>query len=262
MVQRSALSPEQDFVSAVTEVFPSFAAARAACGTGYDDTDVADVIAYKTSLAFDRRQIAPEQALNSIIALGICAAETTDRPLRVLDFGGGCGFHYFRVSQVVRTPLHWAITETPTMAQRAAKLANGRFDVFATIEEASKALGEIDLVHASSAIQYVPDPLETLKYLAALRARFFALIRFPVWNAPRLVGLQRSRLSGNGIGPMPPHIADRDVAYPVTFLNFDEITRILSQYEIVLSMVAPSSNYEFRGQLVPGASLIFRSKAI
>jgi hypothetical protein len=76
MVQRSAPGAEQNFGSAVTEVFPSFAAARAACGTGCDDTDIADVIAYKTSLAFDRRQIAPEQALNSIIALGICAAET------------------------------------------------------------------------------------------------------------------------------------------------------------------------------------------
>lgn len=248
-------------MASVTEVFPSFAAARAACGAGYDDDDIADVIAYKTSLAFDRRQIAPEQALNSIIAVGVCAAEIVARPLRVLDFGGGCGFHYFRVSQAVRTPLRWTVVETATMAERAAKLAEGRFDVFSTTEQAAKALGEIDLVHASSAIQYVPDPLETLKSLAALGARFLALIRFPVWNAQPLVGLQRSRLSGNGIGPMPPRIADREVAYPVTFVNFDEIVRTLSGYEIVLSMSAPSSNYEFRGQLVPGASLIFRSKA-
>ena len=249
-------------MSLVTEVFPNFAAALAACGVGYSNGDIADVIAYKTSLAFDCRQIAPEQALNSIVAVGACAAEIVARPLRVLDFGGGCGFHYFRVSHAVRTPLRWAVVETAAMAQRAIKLADGRFDVFSTTEEALEALGEIDLVHASSAIQYVPDPLETLKFLAALRARFFALIRFPIWNARQLVGLQRSRLSGNGIGPMPPGMPDREVAYPVTFVNFDEMLRVLSQYDVVLSMASPSSNYEFRGQLVPGASLIFRSKSM
>lgn len=248
------------FVS-ITEVFPSFAAARAACGQGYDDGDIADVIAYKTSLAFDRRQVAPEQALNSIVALGICAAEITHRPLRVLDFGGGCGFHYFRASDALRTSLQWAIVETPTMAQRAAKLANGRFAVFSTIAEACEALGQIDLVHISSAIQYVPEPLETLKSLAALRARIFALIRFPLWRVSSIVGLQKSRLAGNGIGPMPLHIADRQVVYPVTFTNVDDIVHVLSDYDIAVSMAAPSSNYEFRGQLVPGASVIFRSKA-
>jgi putative methyltransferase (TIGR04325 family) len=247
-------------VSSVSEVFPSFQTALAACGGGYDDNDIADVIAYKTSLAFDHRRIAPEQALNSILALGVCAAEITGRPLRVLDFGGGCGFHYFRVSQATRVPLQWAIVETPTMAARAAKLADGRFDVYSTIEEASRALGEIDLVHASSAIQYVPNPAETLKSLAALGAPFFALLRFPMWNTPSIVALQRSRLSGNGIGPMPPHIADREVAYPVTFANFDATMRTLSEYDLALSMASPSSNYEFRGQLVPGVSLILRSK--
>jgi putative methyltransferase (TIGR04325 family) len=250
-------------LAVVTEVFQNFAAALAAAGPGYHDHDIADVIAYKTSLAFDHRQIAPEQAINSILALGICAAEITDRPLRVLDFGGGCGFHYFRVTLATRAPLRWAVVETPTMAERAAKLANGRFDVFTTVDEASAALDRIDLVHASSAIQYASDPLETLKSLATLRARVFALLRFPVWNSPQVVGLQKSRLSDNGIGPMPPHIADRQIFYPVTFVNFDEIVRTLSDYdyEVAMAMASPSSNYEVLGQRVPGVSLIFRAKA-
>jgi putative methyltransferase (TIGR04325 family) len=250
-------------LAVVTEVFQDFAAALAAAGPGYHDHDITAVIAYKTSLAVDHRQIAPEQAINSILALGICAAEIADRPLRVLDFGGGCGFHYFRVALATRAPLQWAIVETPAMAARAAKLANGRFDVFTTIDEASAALGQIDLIHASSAIQYVSDPLETLRSLATLGARFFAVVRFPVWNSPQVVGLQKSRLSENGIGPMPPHIADRQIAYPVTFVNFDEIVQTLSDYdyEVAMSMASPSSNYDVLGRRVPGVSLIFRAKA-
>jgi putative methyltransferase (TIGR04325 family) len=180
--------------------------------------------------------------------------------LNVLDFGGGCGFHYFRVALATQVPLRWTLVETPTMAERAARLANGRFDVFTDIAEAAESLGRVDLVHASSAIQYLPNPLATLKALADLRARFFALLRFPVWDSQQIVGLQQSRLSENGIGPMPPHISDRQIAYPVTFLNFDEAVRVLSDYEIAMLMSSPSSNYELNGRSVPGASVIFRAK--
>jgi putative methyltransferase (TIGR04325 family) len=249
-------------LSVITQTFESFAAALAACGPGYGDRDLAEVVAYKTSTVIDQRQIVPEQAVNSILALSFCAAEITDRPVNVLDFGGGCGFHYFRVSSATRVPLRWAVVETPTMAERAAKLATGRFDVFTTIDEAAGALGRIDIIHASSAIQYVPNPLATLKSLADLHARFFALARFPVWDSPQVVGLQRSLLSENGIGPMPPHVSDRQIAYPITFVNFDEAIRTLSDYEIAILMASPSSNYGLKGRAVPGASLILRAKNI
>jgi putative methyltransferase (TIGR04325 family) len=244
----------------VTQIFPDFASALTACGPGYNDADIADVIAYKTALPIDPRQFAPEQALNSILSIGVAAAEITDRPLAVLDFGGGCGFHYFRVASAIHTPLRWAVVETPTMAERAAKVAQRRFEVFTDIAAATAALGRIDIVHASSAIQYVPDPLATLKVLAKLSARYFTLARFPVWGRNQIVGLQISPLSANGIGPMPPTIADREVRYPVTFTNFDDVMRTLANYEIALALPSPSSTYDVRGQQVQGINLIFRSK--
>ena len=60
---------------------------------------------------------------------------------------------------------------------------------------------------------------------------------------------------------MPPHIADREVAYPVTFINFDEIMNILADYEIAMAISSPSSTYTIRGQQVPGISVIFRAQA-
>ncbi len=248
-------------MAVVTQFFPDFASALAACGPGYNDGDIADVIAYKASLPLDHRQLAPEQAINSILAVAIAAAETADRPLHVLDFGGGCGFHYFRVAPSVRVPLRWAIVETATMAERASKVAHGRFDVFTSIDAAAAALGRIDLVHASSAIQYVPDPPATLKSLVGLRPKLFLLARFPVWGLAQTVGLQTSPLSANGIGPMPPQIADRPITYPVTFVNFDTMMRIFADYEIALAMPSPSGTYQVRGQRVQGISLIFRAKA-
>jgi putative methyltransferase (TIGR04325 family) len=244
----------------VTEIFPDFASAAAACGPGYDNSVIADVIAFKTSLGVDPRHFAPEQAVNSIVSVGIAAAEITERPLTVLDFGGGCGFHYFRVTASMRPQLRWAIVETPTMAERALKLAQGRFEVFTNLAAAALALGRVHLVHASGSIQYVSEPMNTLKALAGLQARYFILARFPVWSGHQTIGVQTSALAGNGIGPMPPSIADRAVKYPITFTNFDEVMRVLRDYEIVMAMQSPSSSYNLRGQHVPGLSLVFRSK--
>jgi putative methyltransferase (TIGR04325 family) len=249
-------------VAVVKEIFPNYAAALAACGPGYNDAVIADVIAYKTAIPIDHRQFTPEQAINSILAVGIAAAEIGDRPLTVLDFGGGCGFHYFRVVPTIRIPLRWAVVETPTMAERAIKLSQGRFRVFTDIAAAAAALGRIDLVHASSSIQYVPDPLGVLKTLAAQQSRYFGLIRFPLWGRPQIVGMQTSTLSENGIGPMPPNVADRLVNYPVTFTNIDEVMQTLAGYEIAMSTVSPSSTYEIHSEPVQGLSVIFRAKNI
>jgi putative methyltransferase (TIGR04325 family) len=247
-------------MAVVTEIFPNFAAAAAACGSGYSDADIVDVIAYKTALPIDSRQFAPEQAVNSIVAVGMAAAGVGGRPLTVLDFGGGCGFHYFRVTAAITAQLRWAAVETPAMAARAQKVAQGRFEVFSDIAAAQAALGPIDLVHASSSIQYVPEPVATVRALAALHPRYFALLRFPWWRGPQTVGVQPSTLADNGIGPMPPNVADRLVRYPVTFTNIDEIFRALEGYEMALAMPSPSSNYEVRGQQIPGISAIFRAK--
>jgi len=244
----------------VTEIFPDFASAAAACGPGYDNSVIADVIAYKTSLGVDPRHFAPEQAVNSIVSVGIATAEITQRPLTVLDFGGGCGFHYFRVTASTRSQLRWAIVETPTMAERALKLTQGRFEVFTSLAAAAAALGRVHLVHASSSIQYVAEPMSTLKALAELHARYFMLARFPVWSGHQTVGVQTSPLAANGIGPMPSSIADREVKYPITFMNFHDVMRVLGDYEIVMATQSPSSSYNVRGQHVQGISMFFRSK--
>jgi putative methyltransferase (TIGR04325 family) len=246
----------------ITEIFPDFASALAASGRGYNDAEIAEVIAFKTAAPFDKRTFAPEQAINSILAVGIAAAEIADRPLNVLDFGGGCGFHYFRVMASIRAPLQWAIVETPTMAERTIKIAQGKFKVFTEIALAADSLGRIDLVHTSGALSYVSNPLAALKALVGLQPRYFMLARFPVWGGRQTVALQSSPLSGNGIGPMPSTIPDREVKYPVTFTNFDDVMRAFNDYEIVLSLDQPVSYYEIRRHRVSCISLFFRKKGV
>jgi putative methyltransferase (TIGR04325 family) len=251
---------ERATVADVTQTYPDFQSALAACGDGYNDADIADVIAFKSALPVDKREVSPEQAINSILSIAMAATDIRERPLTVLDFGGGCGFHYFRVRAALNVPLQWAVVETPTMASRAFKVAQGQFAVYSGIDEAAAALGRIDLVHASSAIQYVSDPLATLQALASLNARYFMLARFPLWHNPQVVGVQISTLAGNGIGPMPPNIPNRQIQYPVTFTNLADVVRVLDRYDLALATPSPSSQYNVRGQPVPGITLIFRAK--
>jgi putative methyltransferase (TIGR04325 family) len=247
-------------MATVTDFYADFATALASCGPGYHDADIADVIAFKTAQPIEPHVVAPEQALNSIIAVGIAAADIRNRQLNVLDFGGGCGFHYLRVATATRTPLRWAIVETETMAARATNLAQNYFRVFTTISDAAAALGIVDLIHASSSIPYVPDPPAILKAFVALRPRYILLARLPRWQEPTIVGVQVSPLSDNGIGLMPPNMQDRKIKYPVTFMNIEEILRILDGYDVVLGMDSPSGSYVVGDKSVPGISIILRAK--
>jgi len=247
-------------MTVITQLFPSFDSALAACGAGYDDPGLADVIAYKTSIPVDIRQMLPEQAINVVVSVGFAAAGLDTQPLHVLDFGGGCGVHYFTCAQRFRIPLKWVIVETVTMARKGQELAQGRFELVTGIAAAAERLGRIDLVLASAAIPYVLDPLGTLKSLLSLSPRHFALARFPVWGGRQIVGLQSSWLSDNGIGPMPPNVPDREVTYPMTFANFDDVMREFQDYDLISAMDSPSSKCLVLNAGVTGITLIFQAK--
>jgi putative methyltransferase (TIGR04325 family) len=246
----------------VKHIYPDYATALAACGPGYHDADIAEVVAFRTGQRIEPHAPAPEQALNTIIAVGIAAADAPNRQLHVLDFGGGCGLHFFRVATVTRTSLRWAIVETPTMAARASMLAQNYFRMFTKVSEAAAALGAVDLVHASGSIQFAPDPPATLRELVALRPRHILLARLPLWREPLVVGVQISRLNDNLAGyPMPPNMQDRETKYPLTFMNIDEVLRILDDFTVLLLMESPSGAYVVDDRVVPAVSLILRAKS-
>ncbi len=245
----------------IEKIFPDFASALAECGDSYNDPDIAKVMAFKTAKIKDHigNMMWPEQFTNTILAVGISGADLAQRPLRVLDFGGGCGIHYFAARSAFIAPLHWAVVESRIMADRARTIGAGQFEAYDQITSAASALGRVDLVHASSAIQYVPEPMASLEALIGLRAPYFLLARFPVWAGQPLVGVQESMLANNGIGPMPPDMADRTVKYPITFLNIDDVRiRFEKVYRLILALPSPSAEYQALGEKIAGATLFFR----
>ena len=59
---------------------------------------------------------------------------------------------------------------------------------------------------------------------------------------------------------MPPNMQDREIKYPVTIMNIEEILRILDGYDVVLTIDAPSASYVVGDKSVPGVSIILRAK--
>jgi len=87
----------------------------------------------------------------------------------VLDFGGGFGQHY-KCAVPLSPRVRWAVVETQAIVRRAAPLVTERLRFFATVESAVNWLGQPELMHSDSALQYTPNPEQTLEALCAARA--------------------------------------------------------------------------------------------
>jgi putative methyltransferase (TIGR04325 family) len=153
-----------------------------------------------------------------ILAICYAAALESDRPLRVLDFGGACGFHYLIARAAIPDlPLRWAVVETPMMAERAAALATDDLRFFSNAAAAASWLGGIDLLHSSGTLQYLPEPAATIREVCGLGASMIAWLRiFVSENTERWP--QTARLVDHGPGPCPPGFVDREIIHPITEL--------------------------------------------
>jgi putative methyltransferase (TIGR04325 family) len=225
-----------------TRLFASYADALELCG-GYEEAELLDVIAAKTTIVRD--QTAPlatavsESDVHTLLALTTCALTAKGPALKVLDFGGACGAHYYHMRRLApQRPLHWTIVETAGMAGRANRLAAGDtcLSAFTSVADAVRALdGTVDLVHASGALQCTPDPYAALQALLEVRASVLLLTRGAVTTGDDdIVVIHESSLASNGPGSLPPQFQDRPVSYPFVFASRD---RLLAQLRAVYRRV-------------------------
>jgi putative methyltransferase (TIGR04325 family) len=222
-------------------IFHSYEEARDAClDGGYQGSELVKVVVEKNLIFKRASQSNPIFGLSSLRSLiGVGLANTRDE-LNVLDFGGGAGYHYTLAKAALGRSknLRWNVVETPAMVKDAKRLADAHLNFFDSIASAKSNLGFVDLVFTSSALQYCPNPLEFLRELTQVGAKYLFITRTP-FNASEtsITSIQVSRLSENGPGPLPPGFDDRRVSYPITFASKQEAEKILNEkYEIRFSI--------------------------
>jgi putative methyltransferase (TIGR04325 family) len=235
----------------------SYEQALAASASGaYEASDLVAVIVGK-NIAFRKaladRPVLDLPALRTLAALAI-AGRSPGRPLSVLDFGGGGGSHYTiaRTALGESHPLRWAVVETPAMVAAAAPMRDGSLDFFDDIDAARNHLGEIDLVFTSGALHCCPEPRAFLERLVALRSPRLVITRTAFRDGPgTLYGVQRSRLSTNGPGPLPAAVTDRAVSYPNVVMSRQDVERVLNTtYDIRARLDEEAEAFRIGGEAV------------
>lgn len=213
--------------------YASYEEALAATGSsGYQQQQLVSVVCEKTRVLQEYLNQGGSLDLSALRPLvGILLARQgspADVPLNVIDFGGAAGAHYFSARRVLSPEfkLRWTVIETEAMADAASSLWPGHEELrFATldsfVEGQTKANPlQLDLVLTSSALQYTPNPLRTLRTLLNLRAQSLFITRTPFSDLETtVITVQKSRLADNGPGPLPRRFTDCDMLYPITFLS-------------------------------------------
>lgn len=241
--------------------YVSYESANAACADGYAAPDIAGLVAAKTTVL--REELAAGRArlsdgdMRVMSALG-CVG---DRGMRVLDFGGGAGAHFWIAASLTDPAAiaRWAVVETPNLVS-AATSSDDRLSFHTAVEDAAATLGTVDLVFASGVIPYVPDPVATLTMLAGLGARVVFLTRTPLSpDGDDHVLVHTTDLSTHGPGAVPTPERDRPVSCPVTLQPGSRLLAPLrSAYSLVREVADGPTMYRTTGGTASMVTVVAR----
>jgi putative methyltransferase (TIGR04325 family) len=213
---------------------------------------VVEVVARKTEMLRDHLlatkpfQLTGASDLLTLLSVVTTALSANRDVLRVLDFGGACGAHFFVVKAALGhiLNLRWHVVETPAMCDKARALQTDELQFFEHQEHAVAAMDGVDLVYCSGALQYAPDPPAALAELTSHKAQYFLLTRTPVATHNKtVITIQETPLGDNGPGPLPDGFDDIVIRYPMTLVPRAVIESTLgSHYRLLLRMCEAQSS--------------------
>jgi putative methyltransferase (TIGR04325 family) len=230
----------------------------------YEENELLEVIFKKTKRFSEELKsgIVPvwETSAYSIIGLINPIVESKKDTVTVLDFAGACGAHYFHVRSLLskEIKLKWVVVETTAMINYAKELQNEELSFCDNFSDAKKKLGEIDLLHASSALQCVDNPDKYLNELLKCDAKWLLLNRLGFNKIDRdVVTIHASKLSWNGIGELPEGYTDRWIKYPFIFISENKFLNALKKtYKVVARFDDKSAMYPVDGEEIVGYGLM------
>jgi putative methyltransferase (TIGR04325 family) len=230
----------------------------------YEENELLEVIFKKTKRFAEELKsgIVPvwETSAYSIIGLINPIVESKKDTITVLDFAGACGAHYFHVRSLLskEIKLKWVVVETNSMINYAKELENEELTFCDNFSDAKNKLGEIDLLHASSALQCVDNPDKYLNELLKCEAKWLLLNRLGFNKIDRdVVTIHASKLSWNGIGELPEGYTDRWIKYPFIFISENKFLNALKKtYKVVARFDDKSAMYPVDGEEIVGYGLM------
>ena len=241
--------------SVANKIYQNYQEALSACnGIGYSMQELTDVvvkknIAMRKSLKKD--SFLSSEATRTLMSIGFAI---NAKSLKVLDFGGGGGYHYTLAQHALGDgcKIKWNIIETESMCRSGQAIADENLKFFSNLSSAKNDLGFVDLILASSALQYCADPIAYLKELLAVSAKYIYITRTPFFSGSHnLISVQRSMLSHNGPGSLPLGYTDQEVFYPISFVPLEQVEKLIQEkYTIRFKVLEEAANLFVENQPV------------
>ena len=140
----------------------------------YGDFDFCRMIADKTMIYKQGLKkphyLKPNESF-LLAAIGQYINNNSKTSLKILDFGGACGSHYFEIKRFLPADLSlkWIVVETDQMVKSAVNmnLQNNELNFINSIDDIKI---KIDFIHSSGALQCVSDPYEIISKLITIDA--------------------------------------------------------------------------------------------
>jgi putative methyltransferase (TIGR04325 family) len=220
------------------KIYNSYDDALAVCGNiGYDNQELTEIVVQKNIIANSLLKKDHFYDMNSMrTLLGIIWA-LKEKSLKVIDFGGGGGNHYFIAKNIYGNTkaINWNVVETSTMCREAEIISSKELKFFDSIDKAKSDLGDVDLIFSSSALQYTPKPLLFLDELLNCSAKYLYITRTAFSSyKDDIYSVQTSMLGANGPGPLPLGYSDRLINYPITYIHLEKfLEKIKKKYKIL-----------------------------
>jgi len=207
----------------------------------YEDPLLTELVAAKGKQFAENLQSTNELDYSHLRILLALVGSPTSQPLRILDFGGGSGTHYWVAKKLLgeSVELDWRVVETPAMVEAVKRyeLANNELTFYSNVQDATAGV-TFDAVYASSSIHYTPEPYKTLEELCNISSRRLIITRTPMNSAGRIL-LQTSLLKDNGPGSLPKgYTVERNtITYPVTILDKMRALGIMANHGEIRSLI-------------------------
>ncbi len=128
-------------------------------------------------------------------------------PIRLFDFGGHCGTHFYAYAQYIdySPELQWVVCDMPEIMKYGMQIAVEQGKKQLTFAEGFADADGADVLLAAGSLQYVESPTFSVS-LASLRSRpkHLVLNKLPLYDGPTFVTLQNG-----GVAFHPMYVFNR-----------------------------------------------------
>lgn len=189
---------------------------------------------------------------HALLAMLVSTLPVMDRPVRVLDFGGGMGIGFANVSRCMAAGLdvEYLIVDNEESCERGRRLLED-FSSVSFMSELPRDVEGVDVIVLSSVLQFVEEYEKLLSSLAAFRPTHWLFSFLPAGDVPTFASAQLN---------VPGSVL------PVWFFNVRELVEKIETlgYELVfksaLDRVFDMSNFPLTHQLPRQCNLLFRRR--